>query len=659
MGICLPLLLFLILSRISAQTLVSTYEFWDYYGNFLYDYSGNNRHGEIQSVGSSAYLTDRGLYFQGYFSLRFLSNSHGAFPTLSTDMVFSILFHPVPQARFCLLNLVTDIGNIQICLLNNSELLTIKLEGDLIFVKETNVEFRGWKLVTIRFSETTSNSVLLVYINGDDANPALSYMLTSFKFVNSSTYWEVGSNTENIEGFLHQIWWHCDITATISGLSALLIQVSPECSTIYALNPYKTCLSSQADKFSNSEDEQCTDCTVLNKSCDKDQFCIDSCLYKCVASSQCRTPSSPLCPSPFPTNCKLIPSTDICYSCNPGWNPSSIPGRCESSISNCIEFNTLGKCTKCTQEYYLTTSLTPMCIQCPDNCISCKLISNVVTCQICSTGLFIQPYGALCAVDCPASYAAPILDPLRCIACPPNCLNCTYNINVAITVCSECNPNFYLMPFVFSININNKLLTQCSSSCSTGSYVDTTTVPICKICMNFCQSCTSGYNCSSCVIGSYLDADGTKCLSCPYGCGDCENGTACKTCNSGYYINSSTLCSQCSPNCELCESSSNCTKCNVGFIFFTYNGNTICLHDCNGNTYKKGLYLTCVSYLTDGTVFYCSKLSDSNTICQNCLIDKLNTAECNSTECSTNCRKCNISNGVNTCSVCVRYLSAA
>ncbi len=54
--------------------------------------------------------------------------------------------------------------------------------------------------------------------------------------------------------------------------------------------------------------------------------------------------------------------------------------------------------------------------------------------------------------------------------------------------------------------------------------------------MNFCLLCTNGYNCSSCVIGSYLNADGTKCLTCTYGFEDCESGTACRTCNSGYIL---------------------------------------------------------------------------------------------------------------------------
>jgi hypothetical protein len=148
--------------------------------------------------------------------------------------------------------------------------------------------------------------------------------------------------------------------------------------------------------------------------------------------------------------------------------------------------------------------------------------------------------------------------------------------------------HFYLMPFVFSININNKLLSQFSSSCSTGSYADTTTVPICRICMNFCLLCTSGYNCRSCRTGCSICSNTTDCIICNAGLYKVTDSTgvvSClDTCPTKYYSDGNNVCYSCMIGCDICSlnvsSIQVCNKCSVGY-FLKYN---ICIElKCDPN----------------------------------------------------------------------------
>ncbi len=75
------------------------------------------------------------------------------------------------------------------------------------------------------------------------------------------------------------------------------------CASLYAMKPYKECLSNQLDKFRNSENEICYDCIDMNQPCDKDQVCIQSCGKGQVCEESCYLKQTCIESSSTHTNC--------------------------------------------------------------------------------------------------------------------------------------------------------------------------------------------------------------------------------------------------------------------------------------------------------------------------------------------------------------------
>jgi hypothetical protein len=69
--------------------LLGEYEFWDYYGVWVHDYSGNSNFGTLYGT---PILTDRGIYIRNSFYIQFPKNQHKDFTTSHADMVFSVFY---------------------------------------------------------------------------------------------------------------------------------------------------------------------------------------------------------------------------------------------------------------------------------------------------------------------------------------------------------------------------------------------------------------------------------------------------------------------------------------------------------------------------------------------------------------------------------------
>jgi hypothetical protein len=632
-----------------AQTLSGQYEFWDYYGSYLHDYSGNSRHAEITTSAMIPVLTDRGLYISDGYLLKFSQNAYKDFPTTCIDMVVSVLFYPQTDKSFCLIKLAKALQSLEVCFTSEAGKMKITIEGTWNYVATTALSFNGWRLYTVRFSQVLSNTFLYVYFNGD-TNTVSTFVLNSFSFASIDTRWELGSS--KIEGFLYQIWWHCQVSISISTLSASMINAaSSPCATLYAMTPFKRCLSNELDKFKNSESEDCGGCISLDQSCDEDQICIESCLYKCISPLGCRGVSYPICSTPAPSFCSSIPGTDICYKCNIGWIMSTTtPGICEITVPGCKTFDISAKCTECQPGYYRKLTTPASCILCPDDCEICTLLSGVISCSKCPAGQFHHT-SPICVSLCPERfYGSTLTTPNKCSICPSNCKYCTYSSTFKNPVCYECIEGYYRQPTYAFVN------DQCYNTCPISYYPDITNPPIlCKPCRLNCEICSNSSDCSLCNVGYMLSDDTSTCIPCLSGCRTCLSTTECSQCADKYWLDSaSKSCKSCSINCLTCSSSSQCDICeNNGYDEVVINGIRTCRLLCTKPYYFYGILGNCVQYSADRLkVTICSEDSSRRVTCRNCLTSELNQNNCQSTLCPVDCRVCNTINGAIICSVC-------
>jgi hypothetical protein len=632
-----------------AQILAGQYEFWDYYGSYLYDYSGNSRHAEITNSAIAPVLTDRGLYISDGYSLKMPKNAYKDFPITCTDMVVSVLFYPQTDKRFCFIKLTKLAQSFQVCFESAGGKVKISIEGNWSYAVTTTKNFNVWRLYTVRFSEVTSNTFSYVYLDGDDINTALTFMISSFNFATVDTRWEIGSSS--IEGFLYQIWWHCQVSISINTLSSSMFNsASNPCTTLYAITPFKKCLSNQLDKFKNSENEGCASCIDLYQSCDKDQLCIDSCQYKCLSPSACRGVSYPIC-SP-PSYCTAIPNTDICIKCNIGWFMStSTPGVCEITVPGCKTFNNIAQCLECLPGYYRSITLPSVCIQCPDDCELCYLnYSGMVGCTKCPSEKLIHT-SPLCVSICPpAFYINPLISSIRCSSCPLNCKFCTYNATLKFPICSECNDGFYLQ--------NTHLIHpfQCDNKCTLGYYPDLENPPIlCKSCISGCQVCSNNISCDQCFPGNMLSTDFKSCILCVYKCRICLSLTQCSQCADYYYLDAATQkCFLCSDFCKTCSSSIHCDECDIGAEVVFIKGLKSCRMSCFRAQFISGSHKSCAEYSVDKLkATLCLEASNGIVTCNNCLTSELNEDNCPATICPNKCRKCNTIDGTIKCLSCL------
>ncbi len=627
-----------------AQILAGQYEFWDYYDSFLYDYSLNGRHGEMINSVAQPVMTDRGLYIQDSYSIKFACNSHKEFPIACTDVVVSVLFYPKLDRPFCLFHLKFSIAGIKVCFSSSSNKVRIEIKSETNYTQEMNDFFNGWKLYTIRFYQELESTFLYVYIDGNIMNNPLTLKLNSFSFISANTYWEIGGVNENIEGFLYQIWWHCQVTTSINLLSRNMItQASGTCTTVYAMTPYKKCLSDQPDEYKNSENEVCY--CPSKQSCDKNQFCISSCQYPCLSPPSCRSASTPKCSANTPLYCLAIPGTDICHSCSPGYRLTP-PGICTITVQGCKTFNSLGQCIECESFYYKYTSTSTTCISCAPDCPSCSYNNTgAVICNICSVGHFIQPDGYSCETNCPFNYYGnTVTIPHRCLPCHANCRVCSYRTSISYAVCSECNSGYYLGPNLNRLTVLQYYISQCVIVCPYYYYKNDTAPASCKPCISGCVSCTNDTECVRCGWGFYLSGDTSKiCLRCSAQlCAVCTDETTCSSCQNGAWLEPSTkICNRCLNNCSICSSDTTYTTCSSYYTLLNISGVIRCVIFCNHEQYDNRTKLSCGDIYSGSRATYCTvQPSTSYVTCQTCDLDDLKSGNCPITICPSDCIKC-------------------
>ena len=245
----------------------------------------------------------------------------------------------------------------------------------------------------------------------------------------------------------------------------------------------------------------------------------------------------------------------------------------------------LGKCP---------TAMVPSrktCSQCLDaNCENCKYIRQ--QCTTCKSRYYINKYGTCSA--CPQNCV--LCDEFHCIECKGykneedgKCLPCTIG-------CQECNKDgCYVCLSGYTLNEETRDCIPCTTGCSTCAlpqeitnpnniYIYMTAVtPICTACSQYyglidgkceecrtpCVSCDGDIkNCTECMEGYVLSADGDACLDCPHGCAKCslDKRDECKKCwDLGFYLYGGQ-CHSCIDDCYVCEYGDRCQKCRSNYM---------------------------------------------------------------------------------------------
>lgn len=122
-----------------------------------------------------------------------------------------------------------------------------------------------------------------------------------------------------------------------------------------------------------------------------------------------------------------------------------------SDASNCIEFDSGGKCIKCGKGYYLWTSDASVCRKCDttckecvgssDACTSCNddryLNSDTKKCDICGANCLKCASLVLCETCLLGFYKD--ADTTACLSCTFNCVRCTSSLS-----CDECQSDYYI-----------------------------------------------------------------------------------------------------------------------------------------------------------------------------------------------------------------------
>jgi hypothetical protein len=672
-----------------TQILAGQYELWDYYGSYVYDYSGNTRHAEISNSGIEPVLTDRGLYISDSYILKFPQNSYKDFPTLYPDMVVSVLFYPKTDKSFCLLKLAADVKFIQVCFKSESGLLNIELEGSWGILNSTQVNFNDWKLYTIRFYQIGSDCFIYVYLNGEEF---LVFYISSFNFVASNTKWEVGSS--RMEGLLYQIWWHYDVTISIKTLSESMI-AAPEntCASLHAMKPYKRCLSNQLDKFRNSENEICDICIDMNQSCDKDQVCIQSCGTGQTCEESCYLKQTCIESSSTDTNCVESCGKDPdCSNACP--RSSACVETCEKDqicVNSCRECNiycasddsciaNCGKNQTCIES--CNANLDPNCTdlceidaECIDACQTCtelcttnqlclgtcgKEISCIETCPREPACVESCPKYSNCLSTCTTSTQTCTTKEVCTTPCQYKCITPSGCRSLSYPICSTPSPS----------DCSSIPGTDICYKCNTGWLMSVTTPGICEISIPGCKTFNSSSICIECQQGYYLTSTlPTACIKCLDGCIACNLNTSgamvCTQCPTGQFIHtgpicltncpdnfygnsliSPNICSKCNDKCKKCIFKPElgfkiCTECNEGY-FVLKNINSFVYTDF----YADHCPIICPP------MYYGDPLAIPP-ICKRC---KSNCYSCTN---STDCTKCSegymLSNDNTSCIRCVLY----
>jgi len=368
---------------------------------------------------------------------------------------------------------------------------------------------------------------------------------------------------------------------------------------------------------------------------------INFCYVSCGSCFQVGNSSDHKCTS---CNENYFPKEDKTSDCH--LKTESVPGyyfntdefsRCSANCDLCDINN---KCTQCTIGNFL---LDGVCYtNCPakyfnhvgtQTCKSCRNFCDVCpdanTCTTCSPTFYLKADNS-CTSDCPLKYFENNLNG-RCESCPSNCDDCSDGLT-----CSTCSCNFFLRAD------NN-----CYDTCPFGQYGDSN-LRRCVSCPLFYMTGTN--DCvDSCPIGYYHSLGSNECKPCINNCDICSNGTECTLCSEGFLNRTTDSCTnnlagyfnpndgdrkwkECPSNCATCTSETYCTSCNIFnfFLPFVPEGSKMCGQCPNaftGNVFSGNCESDCVA-----GQFYdrcpetcstcnslCSSCQDDTNYCSNCV----------------------------------------
>lgn len=565
---------------------------------FIYDYSGNSRHGTISA---SYMLTDRGLSPHTSYGQTFMSYKN---PTLS-DYTFSLwIYNNIGQGRFWFI-LYPDSGRRFVLLYNmdmDTNLFELEYRIDNIQPAEkltTISSYKGWSLHTIRIY-LDSNVVgrihfvsyrNLLHLKSEFLDNGIPHtVLNRVALFNQ----EFDSNFVLI---LYELWIHSNFS-DISELNSLL----PISSCPNALGT--VCFPTHF-KTMNILGIQCSNtCLIDALSCNSNQDCIakskaecqyglydietHKCLFYCPNNS-CSCPNTITDPSTY---------TTFSCSCNLGYNKifddptACMSKRCLSYnkvgydyICNTVEqgytLDSLGTCCICKSGYTQVSTNPVVCVN-KAICITHILTAEDYTCSLCAKGYSIDSNGK--CNQCSTSYINVLSDPFTCVPMIENCSNYIYNGKDLI--CLECMKG-YLVD-------ENSMCNKCEEGYSVF-YTDSFT---CMPGIDYCASYEidgQGWKCMECREGYKLSLLG-ECNECQLGYVKIENeNLVCKK-EIGHCIEYD-LYSEVS-ECILCEvgyavgPDYHCSICDVGYIYITLNP-LVCgveiLHCINYNSDEDSL----------------------------------------------------------------------
>jgi hypothetical protein len=250
-------------------------------------------------------------------------------------------------------------------------------------------------------------------------------------------------------------------------------------------------------------------------------------------------------------------SNEICDQCK---DPNALP-------------NDVGQCM-CNPGTYLSNNA---CASCPDSCVTCSLVSNVIQCELCSDPTNMQIINGICKCNTHMY----LQSDFSCGTCPILCSSCEQGPDAV--KCDSCFDN-------------NMKIVNGSCVCEDGYYLVNTQ---CVQCPLTCDICELDINNPSCTL-----------------CHDRNNmiivNEVCQ-CKTGYYLNNQNTCTKCDNRCLQCHFNNKevCDICNTPYIAV----GGVCTCKDGFYTLKNNECKECPKEMMCGT---CINKGDDTAICQTC-----------------------------------------
>ncbi|ELP94573.1 protein serine/threonine kinase, putative [Entamoeba invadens IP1] len=447
---------------------------------------------------------------------------------------------------------------------------------------------------------------------------------------------------------------YCTSCASNYVFSSLTSRVCQKCSefdsncVLCASNFSRKCLICNTGFYPNDSGKcvscatNCTTCdsaTGICTLCASENVFVDSPSRVCMF---CKT---------FDNKCETCQNggNRSCVTCTAGYYPGTT-GQCISCDTTC-QTNTCntnnGLCTKCVQNYVVTSPTSKTCQRCSDFDSKCKTCATDFTrkCIECNTNY--HPVNGRCVVcdsscggscngvtgvctGCASNYVPTLLDPSKCEQCSTFDENCT-TCAAGERQCSVCKSSKYPDEITgvckncsWTCNNNCDPSTGICTSCVLNYVFENPKSKVCIPCQIFdanCITCSSEKQ-RSCTIceSNYYPKQG-RCVPCDYGCTTCSSATGkCSACQPNFVPSTvnNTACVPCADfdnNCKTCATlfGRYCNECNDHFKPSVDGVCVSCDVSCDNNC--DTIYGTCTTCFTNYVVT--SPLSYK---CDNCSV---------------------------------------